>query len=833
MKRKRLLSTAVGILILISLLTGSVFSFPNEASATFKVLNPLGNITPVYNQPLAERTLNSFSGMKIALVYYSRMMGPQSMRAIGNLAGAEGATVTEFNIGSEIGAKPQGYYETLAEYDAVVIGVANCTFSAWWGAYHAKMIEALGTPAVLLVHEVYLDTHDTAKLDNGFTAARRAVVPATLYDNMLTVLRNNSVAPLQNAFDTSGGVYAQVKSALTDELTAVERAPAAITPRQLAGWTIGDPTAETLTIPESDEVKAAQTFNSMAMELGFGDGLPVIMPLEELVDEMLAATTRDRFEVIGKIMPRGGIITVEKVAINSVMAGARPEYFPAVLAAMEAYATSWEDGNLLYHTLTSSENYTLMLIFSGPIVDELGISGRWGFLSSGNEANNAIGRAVRLSARNIGVNRTKVTDGTSRQGRQNDHALTVLGEDSNSIPKGWEGHNEMLGFNKDQSTVTLHGYWASNMYSSSGGINAAFIPLDAVNSSLTYAGRNNVGIITMPANVANLLQNGNALPSTANIGGAPANNTPVQSKRELQDRLALTSDNRALIFPVVVGDTESVRGYTGTFAAATKYYGVQAFQSRVITGATLTEAGSEQAPPGAPTNVRARYEDGNVTVYWNAPQGGGDELRYQVSRTGGAAGGVANPGGVLPNTTALTIPAPSAVSGQTALTYPSAAFDNSHANNPSWIDIPQGEMSITFENVNPNDTGNNDFWVRTVNDSVRNAVEVAQTGTTYALDYNASGRGAWAGAVVEIAPTSIRIDGASLATARKNTTKQLTLTVMPEEAVREIVWSSSSTAIASVDENGLVTMNATGTAIITAKTADGKLTSMVTIRVTA
>ena len=201
------------------------------------------------------------------------------------------------------------------------------------------------------------------------------------------------------------------------------------------GWTSGDPTEKMLS-QGGKRSKGRSGFNSMAMELGFGDGLPLIMPLPELVDEMLAATTRSRDDVIGKVMPRGGIITVEKVAINSVMAGARPEYFPAILAAMEAYATSWEDPNLLYHALTSSDNYSLMLLFSGPIVEELGISGQWGQLSSGNEANNAIGRAVRLSIRNIGLNRTNVTDGTANRSSKRPCPHGVR-EEERLLPEGW------------------------------------------------------------------------------------------------------------------------------------------------------------------------------------------------------------------------------------------------------------------------------------------------------------------------------------------------------------------------------------------------------------
>ena len=851
MKNKRMVLTLITIaiaLVAITILTGILKSSPGSAAVTITVLNPLGQIEPPENQPLAER-LRDLNNKSIALVYYAKALSPQAMRAIGNLLASKysNATTTEYNLGSEIGAKPLGYYETLAGHDAVVIGIADCTLSAWWGAYHAKMIEALGTPVVLLAHESFEESHIAGGLDNGFTGARRALLDGAIYSRALTVLRNTDVSYLEEAFSKSTKKYAavikQIEKALTGKLASAEKKPPAITPAQIAGWTSGDPTAPTLTISAPDEVRAAQEFNSMAMELGFGDGLPLIMPLPELVDEMLAATTRDRSDVLGKIMPRGGIITVEKVAVNSVMAGARPEYFPAILAAVEAYASSWEDTNLLYHTLTSSDNYSLMLLFSGPIVEELGITGQWGFLSSGNEANNAIGRAVRLSIRNIGLNRTSVTDGTARQGRQTDHALTVYGEEASLLQEGGERHHEMMGFDREQSTVTLLGYYAPNMYSAMGGVNADFVPLEVVRRAAAAAGRSNISIMTIPRNVTALLQKG--------LGPT---GEKVASKRELvTEVLGYRGASQYLIWPVVVGDPENARVYTGgpgQFGMApSKFYGVQAFRTQLITGATKTVSGRDPAPPGAPTNVKVYYKDGNAVLSWEPPANGGAGLRYQVSYTGGSAGGMANPGGILPDTVAPTPPSPpdaslgftrppelagafevgvwprepgtydpaldgngiipgtlvfglfdsnfnrlsppESVTGFTEaespekmvpgsyyllhgssgfnyvlimpgsagapLTYDPAPLDNSHEDFPAWINVPAGAMNVIIPDVEPDDQYYNNFWVRAVNDSIVNAVQVVEKQVNPALpeivlDNSASGRGAWAKAEVVPAP---------------------------------------------------------------------------------
>ena len=74
-----------------------------------------------------------------------------------------------------------------------------------------------------------------------------------------------------------------------------------------------------------------------------------------------------------------------------------------------------------------------------------------GFLSSGNKQI-MLSDELCGSIRNIGLNRTNVTDGTARQGRQNDHALTVFGEEARLLPEGWERHHELMGFDRDQST---------------------------------------------------------------------------------------------------------------------------------------------------------------------------------------------------------------------------------------------------------------------------------------------------------------------------------------------------------------------------------------------
>ncbi|MBI4507829.1 MAG: hypothetical protein HY691_20045 [Chloroflexi bacterium] len=131
----------------------------------------------------------------------------------------------------------------------------------------------------------------------------------------------------------------------------------------------------------------------------WSDGLPVVPPTEDLVRAMLAAVDRDPQEVVGEIPPRYGIATVEKLAINSVMGGCKPEYFPVVLAAVEAMLAPEFNLNGVQVTTHCGEP---LVILSGPIVDELEINTGHAVFGNGARANGTIGRAIKLILWNLG-----------------------------------------------------------------------------------------------------------------------------------------------------------------------------------------------------------------------------------------------------------------------------------------------------------------------------------------------------------------------------------------------------------------------------------------------
>src|SRR5436309_3251339 len=132
---------------------------------------------------------------------------------------------------------------------------------------------------------------------------------------------------------------------------------------------------------------------------GWGDGFHVIPPTEERVQAMLEATPLPPSHVVGVVEPRRGEATVEKIAVNAVLAGCKPEYFPAVLAAVEAVC---EPRFNLYALNTTTCCATPALMLNGPARQRLGIECGYSCLGQSGRANATIGRALRLVMRNVG-----------------------------------------------------------------------------------------------------------------------------------------------------------------------------------------------------------------------------------------------------------------------------------------------------------------------------------------------------------------------------------------------------------------------------------------------
>lgn len=138
------------------------------------------------------------------------------------------------------------------------------------------------------------------------------------------------------------------------------------------------------------------------VERGWTDGLPVVAPTEARVLRMLAGTRRDPAEVVAVVPPDLVPCTVEKVAINAVMAGCKPEYLPVVLAALEAACT---DEFNAHGVLATTMPVGPVLVVNGPIRHRIGMNSGVNVLGQGNRPNSTIGRVLQLVIRNVGGGR--------------------------------------------------------------------------------------------------------------------------------------------------------------------------------------------------------------------------------------------------------------------------------------------------------------------------------------------------------------------------------------------------------------------------------------------
>jgi hypothetical protein len=183
---------------------------------------------------------------------------------------------------------------------------------------------------------------------------------------------------------------------------------------------------------------------------GCTDGLPIIPPTPERVAKMIEYNQLDPKQVIATIPPQNGEATVEKIAINAVMAGCRPEYLPVIIAAVEAMTS---DGFDLFGVQATTHPCAMWTLINGPIAKKLDINSGSGAMGPGWRANATIGRAVRLILLNLGG----AHPGTVDKATQGTPAKFSFCFAENEEASPWEPFHVERGFKPTDSTVTVLG----------------------------------------------------------------------------------------------------------------------------------------------------------------------------------------------------------------------------------------------------------------------------------------------------------------------------------------------------------------------------------------
>ncbi|MFH1486608.1 MAG: hypothetical protein ABIH46_11100 [Chloroflexota bacterium] len=193
---------------------------------------------------------------------------------------------------------------------------------------------------------------------------------------------------------------------------------------------------------------SAEAVYDYAYRHGWTDGLPIIPPTPESVGRMIDYVGRRGDEIIAEVPPAMGDATVEKIAINAVMAGCLPEYMPVLIAAVEAMV---EPEYQLYGVQTTTNPVAPLLMLNGPIRHKLDINSEIGCLGPCWRSNSTIGRAVRLILLNIGGATPGSVD-KATHGMPGKYVL-CFGENEEASP--WNPFHADRGFSRETSTVTV------------------------------------------------------------------------------------------------------------------------------------------------------------------------------------------------------------------------------------------------------------------------------------------------------------------------------------------------------------------------------------------
>jgi thiol-disulfide isomerase/thioredoxin len=190
---------------------------------------------------------------------------------------------------------------------------------------------------------------------------------------------------------------------------------------------------------------------------GLTDGLPVVPPTPARVLRMLAGTKRDAQEEVAIVPPNLAPCTVEKIAINAVMAGCRPEYLPVVIASVEA---ACNDEFNAHGVMATTMGASPGIIVNGPIRHRIGMNMQLGALGQGNRANASIGRALRLILRNVGGARP---GGTERSTLGNPMKFTMCYAEYEEA-SDWKPLHVERGFEPEDNVVTLYAFTGGPSY---------------------------------------------------------------------------------------------------------------------------------------------------------------------------------------------------------------------------------------------------------------------------------------------------------------------------------------------------------------------------------
>jgi hypothetical protein len=298
---------------------------------------------------------------------------------------------------------------------------------------HCTTLEKMGIPSAPIETEVF---HGLGRMYAGLVGMpnhRIVTVPHPISRTPAPVCREyiNGIDPI-----TGRAVIGEIVEALTDPLSVEDRRSGS--QERSEPRLIGPDTEDNL--------------HQLFVDNKWTDYLPIILPTEERVERVLTGTSHDPDELVGEL--RSGYealtFTVEEVAANAVMAGAKPEYMPVILAIAACGVPA---------IATSTQSFGRMIVINGPIRNQIGMNSGTGALSPMNQANSVLGRVATLISINLGAGGIPNYSYYGSQGNVTNYSHVTFAENEEELPEGWKPFHVQLGYEAEESAMSIfHGY---------------------------------------------------------------------------------------------------------------------------------------------------------------------------------------------------------------------------------------------------------------------------------------------------------------------------------------------------------------------------------------
>ena len=414
-----------------------------QSDKVIEVLNPRGVLHSAPITGLTNPRITDLSGKRIALLS-EKPDAVLFFDAMEKLLKERYPTAVILRLPSAANPTiPDNSAEVAAQCDTWLQGVKTSGSSI---SDSEVRLEKQGKPGVTFTADGLLSQRKRLAEANGMPTLRILTIPAEKFFA--------SEKSPEKMDQIAASVFEATIKALTDPLTEEEKNPPPFV------YDYGP-----MTFTGKSYTEANEKYQQYCIDNQIGDGLTLTPPTGEAVKWMLTGTSRAPGEEIGLMTPRNGMATIEKIAINAVMAGARPEYLPVIIAAIEGLV---DRSFNLYHIQTGTLNSKVLIWVNGPIAKEIGMNSGQGYLGYGFRANSSIGRAVSLCMINIGWSLRDAEIGMLGQPER--YCNLTFAENEAESP--WESFAVGRGYKPEDSTVTVDECTSTNRLGPGGGMDS-------------------------------------------------------------------------------------------------------------------------------------------------------------------------------------------------------------------------------------------------------------------------------------------------------------------------------------------------------------------------